>query len=208
MPYLWFKSVLLNLHVFIICSYSCFWFLILFHYDLIRQNKWFHCFIFVKTFYGLKWDLFWRKLHGLLRRMCVLHLLYGIFLYMSIKSISSMILFNSEIFLLIFCLDCLWDESEVLHFPTITEFGPIWTFMSNSVLLWNWVHQHSIHIYLESIYFLFVLKFLARIWSLDKRRREKRKRETFPVPHVGNGSKDYKRWHHLLVLYWENTYGR
>jgi hypothetical protein len=49
--------------------YFCCWVLVLLHCDQIVCKGYFNFLLFVKIFCALRCALFWRKFHGLLRRM-------------------------------------------------------------------------------------------------------------------------------------------
>jgi hypothetical protein len=84
-------------------------------------------------FYGLKCDLFWTKFHELLRRMCIQHLLDGIFCVCLWYSLSA-VQFNSEISLLIFCLDDLSIYGVgILKSSIMILSGSVYSFMYSSV---------------------------------------------------------------------------
>jgi hypothetical protein len=84
----------------------------------------------------LRYDLFWRKFHGMLRRLYIVPLLHEIFYRHQLRSIWFMVSFSSWVSLLIFCLD---DQSigdrGVLKSPTTTVLGSMCAFTSISVCL-------------------------------------------------------------------------
>jgi hypothetical protein len=105
--------------------------------------------------YGLKCDLFWKKFHGLLRRISILHLLDGVFCRCLVKNIWFMVQFNYNVSLLIFfCLDDVSiGESMVLKPYNINVLGGLsvllWMFV-----LWNWEYQLSMNIYIYTYIWL------------------------------------------------------
>jgi hypothetical protein len=118
------------------CCCFCCWVLVSFHCDQIECRR---LFLFSYLSWGLlcvlRYDLFWRKLHGLLRRMGVMLLSDAIFCiqYLGPFDLSS---FSSQISLLIFCLnDLSISDIGILKYPSTTVLESICAFKSFSVCL-------------------------------------------------------------------------
>jgi hypothetical protein len=103
--------------------------------------------------YVLQCELFWRKFHGLLRRMNVYYIALGWnSLEMSVKFIWFMFQFNSEVsffFFLFFFFYLVIDESWVLTSPTL-GIPVLFISLCPVVFLWcNWTHQCRMHMHLQ-----------------------------------------------------------
>jgi hypothetical protein len=72
------KYVCVCMYIYVYSNFSCCWFVVIFHYSLIKYNKLFQfsC-ICYKLLCVLKY-LLWRNVHGLVKIMCTLWLLVGI----------------------------------------------------------------------------------------------------------------------------------
>jgi hypothetical protein len=94
---------------------------------------------------ALRYDQFWRRFHGLLRRIYIVQKLDEIF-WTSVRYIWCMVWFSSKISLLIFCLDDLSiGDRGVLQFPTSTVLA-LYIFLGLSQYdWWKWVCWHWVH---------------------------------------------------------------
>jgi hypothetical protein len=92
---------------------------------------------------ALRYDQFWRKFHGLLRRMYIVQKLDEIFCRHQLGAFDLWSDLVLGFFYWFFCLDDLSiGDRGVLRSPTITVLKSIYAFRSSEYVWWNWLHWH------------------------------------------------------------------
>jgi hypothetical protein len=149
----------------IFCCCFCCWVLVLLHCDQIECSGLFlFSYICWDLLCALRYDLFWRKFHGLLNVYCAV-VRWNI-LCTTVRSIWFMVSFSSRISLLMFYLDVLCiDDRGVLTSPTTTVLESVCAIKSFSICLMK-LGTLTLGAYRLIIVISFWLLQLLLLWSV------------------------------------------
>lgn len=133
-------------------NFSCFFFWILFHHNMIWYNiiNCINYFLHFKTYF-MPYNIMY--LDKSTSHVVENNMYYSVIewntVYICVKSIWCIVSFKADLCLLVlFCMDnVFFAENEVLKSLTIIILGVCLTFSMSNCLLWNSVCQHLVHIY-------------------------------------------------------------